>query len=312
MTLNNLLKYLLVLVIILLAGWYFMTYEKVDRTVESDLGACNEPLSYRIGEIDSRFGISEEEVKEAMQMAVSLWSDAIDRPVAFYTEDGNIDVRFVYDERQEVVVGEMRFREQIESEQIRTDQIQREYETRRDRFEQKSSEYERLASTTRNELNELNRWVREKNQNGGMTVAEEQLFLERKEEVESMQQRVLDERNELDQLADEINSYVDRLNNRIEESNELVDRYNEEYSGESRFTKATYRNTESGGMITVNQYLSKRDLYMVLAHELGHALGLVHGNDPASVMYSQMGNQEIYPIIQLSREDKRAIADQCR
>ena len=312
MTLIDLLKYTIIVLVVVVAGWFFFSYEKPERMMHSDLGACDEPLSYRIGTIDPRFDISDEEVKEAMQVASSLWSEAIDRPLAYYAEDGDIEIDFIYDERQELAVGEMRFREQIESEQIRTDQIQREYENRRDRFERESAEYERLANQVKQEINELNNWVRKHNGSEELTEQERRHFEQKKRDVERMQERLKNEKNVLDRLADEINNYVDRLNSRIEESNTLIDQYNEDYAGENRFTKATYRNLNVGGVITVNQFLNKRDLYLVLAHELGHALGLKHGSDPASIMYSQMGGQEIYPIIQLTTEDKRAIAEVCK
>lgn len=280
--------------------------------MNSDLGACDEPLSYRIGTVDPRFDISEAEVKEAMQVASSLWSEAIGRPLAYYAEDGDIEVNFIYDERQELAVGEMRFREQIESVQIRTDQLQREYEISRDRFDQKSAEYEQLANKTKQEIDKLNSWVGERNGTGDLSEQQQRYFEQQKSEVERLQQRVQLKKSELDQLANEINNYVDQLNNRIDEGNTLIDYYNDEYAGENRFTKATYRNLKAGGVITVNQFLNKRDLYLVFAHELGHALGLKHGSDPASIMFSQMGGQEIYPIIQLTPEDKRAIAEVCR
>lgn len=311
MTLVDLLKYAIIVLVVVIAGWYFFSYEKPEAAMHSDLGACDEPLSYRIGTIDPRFDISQAEVKEAMQVAATLWSEAIDRPLAYYAEDGDIEINFAYDERQELAVGEMRFREQIESVQIRTDQLQREYETSRDRFDQKSAEYEQLANQTRQEIDDLNSWVQEKNGTLELSEQERRYFEQKKREVERLQDRVNFEKSELDQLANEVNNYVNQLNNRIEESNTLIDQYNEEYAGESRFTKATYRNLNVGGVITVNQFLNKRDLYLVFAHELGHALGLKHGSDPASIMHSQMGGQEIYPIIQLTSEDKRAIAEVC-
>jgi predicted Zn-dependent protease len=312
MTLIDLLKYTIIVLVVVVAGWFFFSYEKPERIMHSDLGACDEPLSYRIGTIDPRFDISDEEVKEAMQVAASLWSEAIDRPLAYYAEDGDIEIDFIYDERQELAVGEMRFREQIESEQIRTDQLQREYENRRDRFEQESAEYEQLANQVKQEIDELNKWVREQNGSKVLTEQERRYFEQKKRDVARMQERLKNEKDVLDRLADEINNYVDRLNSRIEESNTLIDQYNEDFAGENRFTKATYRNLNVGGVITVNQFLNKRDLYLVLAHELGHALGLKHGSNPASIMYSQMGGQEIYPIIQLTTEDKRAIAEVCK
>lgn len=312
MTVVDLFKYLLLLLFIAVAGWYFLTYEKTEHVAESDLGACDEPLTYRIGEIDTRFGISKKEVMETMQAAVALWADAAGQPVAYHTEEGDITVNFEYDERQKLVDGEMRFRQRIESEQVRMDQLQREYEARRERFEERSEAYQKLAERAKKKLEELNGWVRQKNDSGEFTPEDQQRFDEQKKEVERLQNRVLDEQKVLDRMAADINDYADQLNNLIEENNRLIDQYNQEYSGENRFAKATYRNTDNGGIITVNQFINKRDLHLVLTHELGHALGIPHGNEPESIMYSRMGGQQVFPILQLSREDQKAIVEKCK
>lgn len=311
MTFFDLLKYLLLLSLFAVSGWYFLTYEKTEHIPDSDLGACNEPLSYRIGEIDTRFGISEKSAKEAMQTAASLWSDAVGQPIAYQHKEGDIVVNFVYDERQKLVAGERRFRERIESEQIRMDQLEQVYENRRKQFEKRSEEYQEKAERLQNEIDDLNRWVQEKNRSGGLTPGDQQSFDQRKRDVERLQQQVLNERSELDSMAEEVNRYADQLNNRVKENNKLIDQYNDEFTGENRFAKATYQNTEIGGVITVNQFINQRDLELVLAHELGHALGITHGNEPESIMYSQMGGQQIFPILQLSREDQKAISQKC-
>ena len=293
------------------AGYYFLNYSGPDRPTAGQLVPCQEPLVYKIGSIDTRFGITEEEVETAMRQAVALWSDELSRPVAIHSEEGDVEVIFEYDERQQLVDGELRFRERIESEQTRLDQFHQEYERERRAFEERSREYTQLANETMREIEELNRWVQQRSPAGGLTGQDAARFEQRKQEIDQKQQQVERERQVLENMAERLNNSADRLNRMTAENNRLVDEYNEEYSGEKKFTKATYQNLPDGGAITVNTYLSKSELVLILAHELGHAFGLDHIPDPKAVMHSQMGEQELFPVLQLSEGDKRAIGNVC-
>jgi hypothetical protein len=311
MNISGIIKTLFLLLIGMGAGFYFMTYERVEGAFSGTLTPCQQPLTYQIGTIDSRFDVSDRDVREAMADAAALWSDATEETVAIESEDGNIIVNFIYDERQELVDGELRFRERINSEQVRMNQFQRDYDRQRDQFDERSERYVELAASTTRELDSLNDWVRERNEAGGFTESDVDQFERRKAAVEEQQQRVLNERNELDRMAAQINRDTDRLNKMIDDNNRLIDEYNKEYSGENRFTKATYQNTRDGGVITVNMFLNKQELTLILAHELGHALGMDHVSNPRSVMFSQMGGQELFPVVQLTREDREAIRNVC-
>ncbi len=275
-------------------------------------GPCSEPLTYTIGDIDTRFGISENEIHAAMKKAGSLWSDATQKTLIKQAEDeGKILVRFVYDEEQEMADNELRARERIRSEQGVLDNMQARYDRDRESFDRRSERYLDLAQQTTRELDTLNDWIREINSRGGFTDEEKKEYEQRKAEVEVLQKKVLDERAALDLKARNINRKIDRINEMIDANNLLIDRYNDEFAGENRFTKATFQRTQNGGIITVNQFLSKSELPLVLAHEIGHALGLNHVSNPNSIMFSKMGAQQIYPSIQLSEEDTQAILNRC-
>lgn len=311
MSLSILLKNLLLLLIGLIAGFYFLTYEKEERIYRKAPAVCEGPLTYQIGTIDSQFGITRKEVETAIQTASALWSDALERPVTILSEGTGMTLNFIYDERQELVDGELRFRERIESEQFRMIQLQQQYDRNRDTFENRSADYVLLANRAKTVLNELNSWVSQKNIEGGFTEQDVSRLEERRVNVESMQQQVLRERQELDRLAAHLNREAEQLNQKIDENNSLVNRYNNEFSGENRFTKASYQSSAEGGVITVNMFLSKHELALILAHELGHAFGLDHVSNPKSVMYGMMGAQELFPVIQLTREDMQAIRELC-
>lgn len=272
---------------------------------------CDRPLTWGIGEIDTRFAISEQDVRTAMRKAAEVWSTAAGFTVAEKDEDPEIVVRFNYAQEQKLADSELRAREEIRTEQNRIDRLQLLYDNRRDEFDRRSAEYVATTEETTDKINNLNSWVTEINRRGGFTDDTVREYENRKSETERMQQRVLNERAELDRIARVINSKSDRLNEKIAQNNLLIDRYNEQFAGENRFTKATYQRSENGGIITVNQFLSKSELPLILAHELGHAMGLNHVENPRSVMFSRMGGQQYYPQVILTEEDIRALQSRC-
>lgn len=277
---------------------------------------CGEPMSYSIGAVDSQFSITADDVTDAAKNAAALWNNGGQR-VLIQQDNGDesepdITVNFVYDERQARTDGELRFREEIRSYQIRLDQLQEQHELKRKQFDEQTQSYLELADRTTKELNTLNEWVAEKNEEGGFTESEYEQFLQRKSQVEQNQEKIIKERERLDQFAHTINREMEELNKKFNEHNRLIEKYNEDFAGDMRFTKATYQRQGNRGVITVNQFVNQRELSLILAHEMGHALGLDHLTNPQSVMYGSMGAQSLYPEVQLSDEDREAINGVCR
>lgn len=310
---TNLIKYLsyILLAVVLAAGIFIYNPGSANTAADTSDSPCRQPLSFHVGEIDSRFGIQRQEVLEQASEAARLWSDAAGQPVIQHAKNGNITVNFVYDERQQHTDAERRFRERIRSNQIQLDQLKAEHERRREKFDQRTEEYRELAKQTSAELNALNNWISEKNESGGFTEKELEQFEQRKREVEQIQGRIKQEEEQLAGMAKNINDEMERLNQRFEENNRLIDQYNERFAGDMRFTKATYQKTTTGGFITVNQFTSKQELVLILAHEMGHALDLGHHSSPASIMHNRMGEQDIYPIVQATNDDRQAVQALC-
>lgn len=300
----------------LAAGVYIYGPTAANTTPLPQSQPCQDPLYFNVGDIDSRFAITTREATAAARDAAALWNSESDTLLVYRDSSSDqptdIAIHFVYDKRQKRTDAEYRFREQIRARQTRLDQIKKQHEERRARFEKKAERYEIFAKRTARELSELNTWVSEKNEAGGFKEDKLKEFEKRKADVEKRQQQVRRLKDQLSSEAQSINREMENLNREFDDLNDMTDRYNKEFAGSMKFTKATYQQRGNGGVIKVHQFMSKNELRLIIAHELGHALGIDHLTNPGSVMFSQMGEQDLYPVISLTLKDRQAAEAACK
>jgi hypothetical protein len=271
---------------------------------------CAVPLAWRIDRVDGRFGITAAQARVAVQRAAALWEGAVDRRLFAEDPAGGFAIRFVYDDRQATAQERGRLVEEIE-------EVDRSLETGRKELEELSKGYAQLMAQYEQDLqdferraSEHNSTVRDWNRRGGApdSVLEELRSIG--DELEVRRRGLRDQGSEIRAFRQSFQEREDRFNREVGEQRQKGEALTRAFPAE-RVESAQYREavrTRNGRVVQVNREINvyrfdnPNDLELVVAHELGHALGLGHAPVTGAVMSEEYGrpsasgaNHEIQP-----------------
>src|SRR3989344_7296975 len=87
-------------------GYFALAYQdlvmRVTRQVEARFLPCRSPITYSLGTIDARFGISKATLIANLKDSEAIWEKSSDKDLFEYKSDGgDVIVNFVYDYRQQ-------------------------------------------------------------------------------------------------------------------------------------------------------------------------------------------------------------------
>lgn len=268
---------LLIIAVLFGTGYWYLVAEAI----------CDVPMTYRIGTIDPRFGISEAEVRNVVSEAESMWEDATGENLFTYDTEGALAINFVFDERQEVANEQEQLEEVLDSKEAMSESVRSEYDTLMREYESLRATYEAQVAEYDTELAVYNREVSGWNEQGGAPADVFDRLEATKSELSREQARLADAADALNALVRKMNVLSSKGNSLISEYNETVEEYNGKFSEGHEFTQGDYEQD----VINVYQYDSRDELVLVLAHEFGHALSLDHVEGADSIMYRLMEGQ---------------------
>ncbi|MDR8390178.1 matrixin family metalloprotease [Aliifodinibius sp. S!AR15-10] len=250
---------------------------------------CNAPLTYRIGDVDPRFGIDKRTIKKLMSDAATAWSKAAGKEIVRFSDSGKVAIHFIYSEDQQYTRNEQQLSQRIRRQETEYDALQSEYQKLSARYQQEVEQYKASSQEFKEQVNKYNADIAKLS----MVSQSQKKSLDKKQKKILQIQRELDrDRKQLNNLKDDVNHVADKLNNMADQINALVYHYNERYSNRKEFDQGTYIQVGDTRKINIYQYDNPDNLRLALAHEIGHALGLNHVDNPKSVMYYLMEKQD--------------------
>ena len=270
---------------------------------------CQETITYRLGKVDERFNLSREEFRTAVNIATTMWGKPFYRDLFREAPDGAIEINLLYDYRQEAT-------DRLKKLNYKIDHSMSSYEELKSRLENLKAEYEQKKTGLGSDLNAynakvnaLNAETESWNRRGGAPQSIHTRLIEEENELVSLSDNLRIRQEEMKTLVDTINSVIVVINETAADNNlTLVDQRDIGNTLGREFCEGVYEYKNGKRSITIYQYDTEYRLVRVLAHELGHALGLNHSKSGDAVMYHLIQSESLT----LAADDIDALKSHCK
>ena len=242
------------ILVILIGVSAYFIYQKT-------LSPCEKPLEYSIGQFDTQFGISQSDFKFYIIESGSVWEKVLDKKFFIYNPNADFKINLIYDERQLATVQKQKTDFGLSMVEDIFKKLDAEFNIFKSQYDQKVSAYEQNLALYKK---------------GNLSNAE----------IQQLNKMAY----ELNKETSQLNALLKERNLKAVEYNKIAQSYNKKYGHGLEFNQAEYTDKE----INVYQFGNRKDLILALTHELGHALGMDHVENPKSIMHFLTGaNTEV-------------------
>jgi hypothetical protein len=267
---------------------------------------CDSPITYRLGTFDTKFGISKADFLADAAAAEKIWESSFGKQFFVYDPNGSLPINLMYDTRQATADKNKVLAANVDQTQATADSVKARFESLKAEYTAAGVAYQSLVDSFTTQLASYNADANYWNTRGGAPKSEYEALNQKKAALQALQTQVETKRVEVNDLARQVNAGVTNYNSLVKIANSDIRVINQ--SADKEFEQGEYVSDSHGKRIDVYEFDGKSKLVRLLAHEMGHALGLDHNNNPDSIMYYL--NKSL--SMKLSPEDTAAVKKICK
>lgn len=244
------------------------------------------PLHYRIANVDPRLNISKQDVIDLSKQAAAIWEKDTGQKYFAYDPNAKFVINIVFDQRQVRSMKRSENLSQLEqNKKVWLNQNQQIQEFKADltqtatQLELQKIQYQIDHENYEQQLSKLN--TSKKNTAGLAKIEKLRQHLEN--QSVDIQKKIEEYNQKKQQLDQEMKAF----DQRHQELADAVAQFNQTFK-----PVVLHKGQFKDNQIFIYEFSSIDDLRLTLAHEFGHALGLKHTQDPKSLMYPRIKEQD--------------------
>ena len=258
---------------------------------------CQTPVLWRIGSLDPAFNLTAEQAEQLAHDAAQLWNKALNREIFRYDSLDGFAINFQHDEHQQRLLQQALQKSRLYQTSKRSDIRDETLQQQQQRLMQRSMAYQQEKNQLDSDRAALEMHYRNAGQQDQFAYQQQQASLQQR------QQRLAYEKTALDQQYDQLAREKDYRNSVKQQRDSTAP--SQKNGAALEFGEMKFEDGQRN--MTIQAYQTNADLTLTIAHQFGHALGLGHNNNMASVM-TEMFNPA---NTELSSTDIRYLKDQC-